>query len=513
MPAIYTKAFFFFVAIFFNVVTVAVVMGILENKEKLKASILKAKLRNTVLPFFPKFCSSKAIICYVVTLTLTSALFFRHVMPFQFMLFGLVSVIVFFNYSNKFTVGWQKFDPSRFAKKLFTTALEIRLVYVIFIYFYYIGMTGQPNMFHPGDTLWYQFMASRWREEGLDAFSEWMSGVQFDDIGYNWWLGFENYLFGTHVLPARLIKCIIDSFSCLLIYSLAKRNFGERTARMAGVFYMLMPSTWYYCGITLKETEMAFLTILFVERADFAVRSPKIKLKDLMIPLLTIVVMFTFRTALAAVLAAALVASILLSSQKQLQLWKKILFTSIFAIWMILTIGVELVQEAQMMWEGKMENQEVGYMSRSTQEGGNSLARYATASVFAPMIFTLPFSSMVNIPNQENQMMLNGANFIKNVMSGFTIFALFLLLFRREWRQHTLPLTVMCGYLVVLVFSNFAHSERFHFPIIGFELVFAAFGVSQMTNKHKRWYTIWLAIVCVANIGWAWVKLKGRGWV
>ena len=222
--------------------------------------------------------------------------------------------------------------------------------------------------------------------------------------------------------------------------------------------------------------------------------------------------MFTFRTAMAAVLAAALGAGIILSSKKQMQTWKKILFSGIFAAWMLMTIGVELVQETQMMYEGKMDNQESGYQWRSEREGGNSLARYATASVFAPMIFTIPFATMVNIPYQQNQMMMNGANFIKNIMSGFTIFALFLLLFRREWRQHVLPLAVMCGYLVVLVFSNFAHSERFHFPIIGLELLFAAFGVSQMTNKHKRLFTIWLIVVCFANIAWAWVKLKGRGW-
>lgn len=512
MPVIYTKAFFLFVAFIFNVVTVAVVMGILENKGKIKLSILRSKTRDAELSFFPKFCSSKAITSYVVTLAIVSAAFLNFAMPFQFMLFGLVAVIVFFNYSSKLTMGWQKYDPSRFAKKLFTTALLIRLFYVIFIYFYYIEMTGQPDMFHPGDTLWYQFMASRWREEGFDSFNKWVSGTQLDDIGYCWWLGIENFLFGTHVLPPRLIKCVIDSFACLLIYSLAQRNFGESTARIAAIFYMLMPNTWYYCGITLKETEMAFLVILFVERGDLAMRSPKIKLKDMLIPLLIIVVMFTFRTAIAAVLAAALAAALILSSQKQMQLWKKIMFTAIFSVWMFLTVGVELTQEAQMMWEGKMENQEVGYMSRSTQEGGNALAKYASASVFAPLIFTLPLSSMVDIPNQENQMMMNGANFIKNVLSGFTVFALFILLIRKEWRQHVLPLAVMCGYLVVLVFSNFAHSERFHYPILGFELLFAAYGVSLMTNKHKRWYIIWLVVVCVANVGWALVKLRGRGW-
>lgn len=511
MPVIYTKAFFLFAAIFFNVVTVAVVMGILENKERLKKSLLESKLKKTELAFFPRFCSSRAIICYVVTLVLVSAFFFSRAMPFQFMVFGLASVILFFVYSNKLTMHWQQYDPSRFAKKLFSTALIIRLVYTVFIYFYYIEMTGEPHMYHASDSTWYQFMASRWREEGYEDFIYWVSGVSLDDVGYVWWLALEYLLFGTGVLPSRLIKCFIDAFSCVLIYSLAERNFGERTARIAAVFYMLMPNTIYYCGITLKETEMAFLTILFVERADMAMRSSKIKLKDLLVPLLTIVVMFTFRTAMAAVLAAALAVALFLSSQKQMQTWKKILFAAIFGVWMFATIGVELAQEAQMMWEGKAENQESGYQWRASRENGNAFAKYATASVFAPMIFTMPFSTLVHIANQENQMMLNGGNFVKNILSGFTIFALFILLFRREWRQHVLPLAVMCGYLFVLVFSSFAHAERFHFPILGFELMFAAFGVSQMTNRHKRWYVIWLVVVCIINFGWSLVKLRGRG--
>ena len=80
--------------------------------------------------------------------------------------------------------------------------------------------------------------------------------------------------------------------------------------------------------------------------------------------------------------------------------------------------------------------------------GGNEFAKYASASLFAPAIFTIPFSSMVATPGQENQMMMNGANFIKNILSGFTIFALFTLLLSGEWRKHILPITLLCGYLV-----------------------------------------------------------------
>ena len=178
---------------------------------------------------------------------------------------------------------------------------------------------------------------------------------------------------------------------------------------------------------------------------------------------------------------------------------------------MIMTIGAEIVEETERIWEGRTTNQTAGYEWRAERINGNSFAKYASASLFAPAIFTIPFSSMVHIKNQETQMMLNGGNFIKNVMSGFTIFAMLSLLFSGEWRKHVLPIAVTCGYLAVLVFSNFAHSERFHFPVLALELMFAASAIVQLKNKHKRWFFFWLMFVCVANIGWAWIKLAGRG--
>jgi len=467
-----------------------------------------------MLEFFPKYFSGRAIICYLITLAIVSVAFMNYAMPLQFMIFGFVAVLVFFNFAHKLTMSWRRFGDSSFTKKLFLTALVIRVVYVVFIYFYYIEMTGEPHAYSRGDEEMYQYVAGLWRMDSFEEFQRVMREyVEFSDSGYCWWLALLYVIFGTHVLPARLIKCLIDAFACVLMYNLAKRNFGEAAGRMAAIFYMLIPNAWFYCGLTLKETEMTFLVILFAERADLVLRSPKIKLAGVILPAVCILLMFTFRTALAAVMFAAFIAGLIFSSSKQLQVWKKILYTSIFAIWMFATVGVEMVEETRMMWESREANQTEGMEWRATREGGNSFARYASASVFAPLIFTIPFSSMVDIPNQENQMMMNGANFIKNVMSGLTIFALITLLLKGKWRQHVLSVALTSGYLVVLVFSNFAHSERFHFPVLALELMFAAYGVTLMKAKHKRWYVIWLVLMCVANVIWAWIKLAGRGLV
>lgn len=467
-----------------------------------------------MLSHFPRYFSTRAIVCYLVTLALVSCIFMNYAMPFQFMLFGFIPVCVFFVFSNKLTVTWQNYSDHLFTKKLFFTALIIRIVCVLFLYFYFLENTGQPFTYAAGDEIQYQYSASLWRLESFDRYwKELMTFFKLGDRGYVVWLGLEYYILGPHVLTARILKCFIDAFSCVLMYNLAKRGFGEPVGRMTAIFCLLMPNMWYYCGLTLKETEMAFMTILFVERGDFALRAKKISFQNIILPGLIILVMFTFRTPLAAVLAAALVGALILSSGKQLKAWKKVLYSAVFAVWMFLTVGAEIVEETQQLWEGRETNQTEGYAWRAEREGGNTFAQYATAAVFAPFIFTIPFSSMVAVLNQENQMMMNGANFIKNVLSGLTIFALVILLIRGDWRKHVLPIAVTCGYLVVLVFSNFAHSERFHFPILAFELMFAAYGVSMLKNKHKRWYVIWLVFVCVANIAWAWIKLAGRGMV
>lgn len=466
-----------------------------------------------MLTHFPKFFSNRAIICYLVTLALVSALFIRYAMPFQFVLFGLVSVIVFFLYANKLTINWYKLPTKPYVKKLFVTAFLIRVVYVVFIYFYFIEMTGVPHAYHAGDELLYDYVATLLKENGIIGFRNLLNdyGVNFSDSGYCWWLAIEYSLLGTG-MGARIVKCIIDAFTCVLIYNLAKRNFGEAVGRIAAVLCMLMPNMWFYCGVTLKETEMAFMVVLFVERADLALRAKKISFQNILLPGLVALAMFTFRTVLASVMFASLMAALVLSSGKQLQMWKKILYGIVFAVWIFLTVGVEITQEIQGYWEGRDLNQEIGYESKFNRLDDNSFQKYATATVFAPLIFTIPLSSMVEVPNQEMQMMLNGGNFIKNVISGLVIFAMVSLLLSGEWRKHVLPIVVIFGYLVVLVFSTFAHSERFHFPVLALELVFGAYGLSLLQNKHKRWMVIWLVAVCVMEVIWNWIKLSGRGW-
>lgn len=131
------------------------------------------------------------------------------------------------------------------------------------------------------------------------------------------------------------------------------------------------------------------------------------------------------------------------------------------------------------------------------------------------MIFTIPFPTMTMTPGQENQRMIHGGNFCKNVTSCFTILALFMLLFSGDWRKYVLPISILCGYLVILVFSSFAQSERFHLPTIPFAMMFAAYAMVKFNERprYKRWFTYWLVAMFIGALAWNWFKLAGRGFV
>jgi hypothetical protein len=163
-----------------------------------------------------------------------------------------------------------------------------------------------------------------------------------------------------------------------------------------------------------------------------------------------------------------------------------------------------------------MEQQQVSMTKRYGSEkggkiSGNRFANYAGAAVFAPLIFTIPFPTMVDPGFQEDMRLIHGGNWMRNVMSGFVILALILMLLSGDWRNYTLPLAILLGYLVVLVFSAFAQSLRFHIPVMPFEMMFAAYAITNMRKKQKNWYLYWCIFTIVTCFGWNWFKLAGRG--
>lgn len=476
--------------------------------------------------FMPRWFMERAIYLYLGLLVTVGIIFRGHWMPWYFILFGLIEVIGFFYYSNYLTKEWSESHvrDNVFEKRIFLTALVIRIVYVLLSYWFYTEMTGVPFEFHAADSLFYDNAAKHGadylRNFGVRGFwgyfEEYNHNLGFDisDMGYSAYLSFVYYMTDNSILTTRLIKALLSATTVWVIYCLAKRNFEEKIARFTAILCAVMPNMIYYCGLQLKEVEMVFMTVLLVEQSDSMLRSKHLSAWQLFFVLLIGAGLFTIRTALAIVAILALLFTLVLASNKVMN-WAKRLILGLLAVALIgVTIGNRIEENArQLVEQVRADGQKTNMEWRANRDNGNKLAKYAGSAVFAPMIFTIPFPTLVSVPNQENQLLIHGGNFVKNILSGVVIFVLFVLLLTGDWRKYAMPLSFMLGYLVVLTFSSFPHSERFHQPALPFELMFAAYAITLLGKREKRWFNYWLILIFVAIIAWQWFKLAGRNMV
>ena len=474
-----------------------------------------------MISYFPKYFSDRAIYLYVALLLIVSVAF-GHPMTWYWWAFGIVEVVVFFYFSNQLTRKWQRLSTRTFEHKVFSTSLIIRIVYVIFTYYFYIYVANDFMGFGSADANTYHLFAIKgadmlkagqfnFREE-FSAMGFFRGNVDIADMGYPIFESVIYFLSGKSMVVSRCVNVLFSAWTVVLVYRLAQRCFDEHTARISAIFCMLMPNLIFYCGVQLKETVMLFMTILFLERADALIRETKMNVGQLILVLGIGGLTYFVRAILCYVLLLSFLFALVFTSQR-IARKGRLALTAVLSVLLIGgAFGNVIAEELELgEYQNLQEQQDKNMQWRAERDNGNSFAKYAGAAVFAPLIFTIPFPTMVDIPGQEAQQMIHGGNYVKNITSFFTILALFLLLLTGQWRDKPLPIAFMLGYLVVLVFSQFAQSERFHIPILPISLMCAAYGITSLKKKHVTWFNYWMVFIFVANVGWAWFKLRGRG--
>ena len=467
-----------------------------------------------MLNYFPKYFTNKAILLYFIALLAVTFVFFSRSMNVLWMVFGIVEVAGFFYFSNLLTRKWSDLSEKTFRKRLMYTSAVIRIVWVIFSYFFYMGMTGQPFDFGAADALGYHESAI-WISESFKSgnFQPYFNLVNqgFSDSGYVTYLSVVYMLTGKSILIARLLKVLWSTWTVLLVYKLATRSFGQETGRIAGILTMLMPNLILYCGLHLKEVEMVFLTVAFLERADYLLRSRNFSLKTIIVPFIITLIMFSFRTVLGVTALFSLLTALLFSTKKILGLGQRFIIGFWVAIAVVYFLGGRIASEVEQVVADRNNSQRTSLEWRAQREGGNTLADRAGAAIFAPAIFIIPIPTMVAVQGQENQQLIHGGNFVKDIMAFFLAFFIFFVIRKDKWRDFSLIESFFIGYLLILAFSAFAQSERFHQPILPLYMMFAAYGISQVTNKTKQYFNWYLVLLFAIILAWNWFKLAGRG--
>lgn len=466
-----------------------------------------------MVPFFPKGISSKGVAFYALSVLAVSMVFHEYAMSFMWIVMGFLEVAVFFLFSQRFSRGWQLESKKGYARLLFIFSLSLRVIWVVFSYSFFLSETGQPFEYGAADAVGYHNEAF-WLS-GEDWSYVWYyyfgSRSDYSDSGYGLYLTALYKIIGPNVMVARLLKALYSTYTCVLLYRLTSRIVNEQVGRMAGVFAMLMPNLIIYCGMHVKETEMLLIIVAFLERADYALRSKKVNFWSILFPLLLAVTLFLFRTLLGAVALFAFITAIMFSSERVISKGKRIRV----ALWVLLAIvllaGGAIMTVTEELWQNRQSNVELTRYEQT--ERGNQWAKYATGTVMAPMIFVLPFSTMVDT-GQENQMVIHGGNYVRNFMGIFVMITLYVVFFQKKnWRDFALTGSFVIGYLGAVSMSGFANAERFLLPGLPCLIIMWAYGISELTAKSFKFVKYWYVVVLAMEIGWAYFKLGSRGWL
>ncbi len=476
----------------------------------------------------PKWLTNRAVVFFFISFGLCSVLWMQYAVAWRFAVLSSLSVLLFFLGGESFLRSYAYASPKRFVRQVFWLALLIRLAWVLYAYFVY-NPEYYGNPYGDGaDVDWYMPVA----KAGVEAIKEgnfhlydlWSTtwGAAFDDMGYPFLLMLEYLVVGdwSDVFVPFVLKALMSAYTVVCMYHIGQRHFGEDVARLTAVFTAFFPHLIYWCGTMFKEAEMVFLVILFVDKMDEVLSLQNITFVRVLPASLIGMTLFGFRSALGLDAFAAVMAAIVMTSSRIMNTGKKVLAGFLVAFVLFVGMGDSLRQQARSAISSvQSSDQEVNMEWRANRGGKGqkqSFARYAGAAVFAPLIFTIPFPTYnAALEGQILQPTLAGGNYIKNVLSFFVILMMFVFLFTGEWRKHMFILSFTLGYLVILTFSSFAHSGRFHMPIMPMLMLFAACGIKEVHNsiRYQRWYNLALFVEVGFCVFWNWFKLRGRGMI
>ena len=465
-----------------------------------------------MVPFFPKQISSKAIYLYLGALAAVSLLFYRFAMSPTFIIMGIVWVVGFFLLTTYCSKKWQDIPEKKLIRNLVLVALGLRIVWVIFSYFFYLIKTGAPFEFAAADSMGYWGDAAWLSTERWPVIKDYLftSRSTVSDSGYVFYLTYLYKVIGPNIFLTRVIKALISTATVVLLYFLAKRNIGEEGGRLAAIFACFMPNLIIYCGLHLKETEMLFLMVAFLERADYLLRSRKYNVFTIAIPILLAASLFTFRTVLGAAAVFSVVTAIVFTNTSVIGRTKRIMLIAWGVLAATMLTGGTIMNEVDGLWEDRGENLTTKRYQQTVR--GNQWAKYATGTVMAPMMFVLPFPTMVDVDEQYNQQIMSGGNYVRNFFGAFVLIAVFSAVFvTKNWRNLSLIGSFVIAYLGIISVSGFSNSERFLLPGLPVLLIMAAYGMTLLNAKNYRFVKIWYYVVPVMAVAWAYFKVGSRG--
>ena len=462
-----------------------------------------------------RYISIYGVGVYLLALLVISVVFRDHAMELEWVLWGIGEVLFFFVFTTIFYPRWKNDKPKVFCHKVFWIALAIRLLYVVFSYYYFYNHAGGPFE-GSGDEVGYytrSALLSKYIRKGDFGFVfDFLKGYSlgFSDHGYLIWLTFIHTIFGRRVWVARIFKALMSAYLCIVVHKLSSRTFGERTGRLAAVMCVFMPLFIQLTGSHIKEMEMIFLSILALERMDYLIRSKKYTLWNILFPILLIGMSFGFRTVIGMCLIFAFLVFVILSPNHLVNRKGKIVALSttlvVFLVFLFTVIGSEMKIVYMLNFSG------TDYLARKYESLGLKYSELSKSKYLFPGAFVLPLSPMVDVAPDHNKM-FHGTIFIKNFLAFFAMLSIVIAIRQKKCRDFSLIGAYELSYLAIVMFTFTSNSERYHQPAVPLILVMAAYAMTHLRRKDLTLFYIYCGLLFVALFAWNWIKLAARGMV
>lgn len=451
---------------------------------------------------------------YLISLLIIDLVFRGHAMEPIFHLWGVGEVLFFFVFTCLFYQRWKDDDPKRFWRKVFFTALGLRVLYAFLTCYYFYYQTGIPFEYDAADSLSYHkkavYLSHIVRAGYLSYPFKYLFAYSmgFSDSGYTLWLTLLYSIFGPNVLVPRLLKALMSAYMCIAIYKLTSRTFDEKAGRLAAVMSVFMPIFIQITGLHLKECEMIFLSVMALERMDYLIRSKKYTFWNVFFPILLVALTFGFRTITGMCLIFAFFVFIVLSTKDLVPIKSKIIVVSAIVVLFFVFLFTPIGYEMRIINELKFTD--IDYQSEKFEKLGMEHAELAKNIYVAPAAFVIPVASMVDVSN-DSQKLLNGSVYVKNFIAFFAMLAIVIAFRERKWRNFSLIGAYELSYLAIIMFSFAFNSERYHEPAIPMMIVMAAYAVTRILKKDRKFFYIYCGLLLFVLVGWNWMKLSARG--
>jgi hypothetical protein len=167
-------------------------------------------------------------------------------------------------------------------------------------------------------------------------------------------------------------------------------------------------------------------------------------------------------------------------------------------------------------WEMKIINmvkfKDLNYQVEKYDKLGMKHNELAHGKYMAPAAFVLPLAPMVEESPDHNKM-IHGSTYVKNFLAFFAMLAIVIAIRQRKWRDFSLIGAFELSYLLLIMFSFAANSERYHEPAIPMIVLMGAYAMTHLRHKDLKLFYVYCGVLFLALIAWNWMKLSARGLV